>query len=83
LSTMFIIRINILTNQGRLIDIAQASDQLNISVLSAPVTKYYMFYPKRPGSKKTIIQALGMGNYQPPVYGAAANFQIENIATAY
>ena len=40
-------RINILTNEGRLIDIAEASDQLNISVLSVPVTKYYMFYPKR------------------------------------
>jgi HD superfamily phosphohydrolase len=39
-------RINILTNQNEVIDIAQASDQLNISVLSVPVTKYYVFYPK-------------------------------------
>lgn len=39
-------RINILTNSNEVIDIAQASDQLNISVLSVPVTKYYVFYPK-------------------------------------
>lgn len=40
-------RINILTNRGQIIDIAQASDQLNISVLSVPVVKYYVFYPKQ------------------------------------
>jgi HD superfamily phosphohydrolase len=39
-------RINILTNHGELIDIAKASDQLNIAVLSVAVTKYYVFYPK-------------------------------------
>ena len=39
-------RISILTNNGKLIDIAQASDQLNISVLSVPVIKYFVFYPK-------------------------------------
>ena len=39
-------RINILTNQGELVDIAKASDQLNIAVLSVAVTKYYVFYPK-------------------------------------
>jgi len=39
-------RINILTNSGQIIDIAEASDQLNISVLSVAVTKYYVFYPK-------------------------------------
>ena len=39
-------RINILTNAGEIIDIAKASDQLNISVLSVAVTKYYAFYPK-------------------------------------
>lgn len=38
--------INILTNQGDIIDIAKASDQLNIAVLSVAVTKYYVFYPK-------------------------------------
>ncbi len=39
-------RINILTNKGEIIDIAKASDQLNISMLSVAVTKYYVFYPK-------------------------------------
>jgi HD superfamily phosphohydrolase len=39
-------RINILTNKGEVIDIAKASDQLNISMLSVAVTKYYVFYPK-------------------------------------
>ena len=38
--------INILTNTGEAIDIAKASDQLNIAVLSVAVTKYYVFYPK-------------------------------------
>ena len=39
-------RINILTNSGEIIDIAKASDQLNISMLSVAVTKYYVFSPK-------------------------------------
>lgn len=39
-------RINIMLGKKDVIDIAQASDQLNISVLSVPVTKYYVFYPK-------------------------------------
>lgn len=39
--------INILTNSGEIIDIAKASDQLNIAVLSVVVTKHYVFYPKR------------------------------------
>ena len=38
--------INILTNTGQITDIAKASDQLNIAVLSVAVTKYYVFYPK-------------------------------------
>ncbi len=38
--------INIMLGKNEVIDIAQASDQLNISVLSVPVTKYYVFYPK-------------------------------------
>ena len=42
-------RINILTNKGEIIDIAKASDQLNISMLSVAVTKYYVFYPKSLG----------------------------------
>lgn len=38
-------RINIL-HQGKLIDIAEASDMLNINVLSKNVKKYYLCYPK-------------------------------------
>ena len=36
----------ILYKDGRVRDIADASDQLNISVLSEPVVKYYLCYPK-------------------------------------
>lgn len=39
-------RINILMPDGSVTDIAQASDQLNISVLSVPVVKHYLCYPK-------------------------------------
>jgi HD superfamily phosphohydrolase len=39
-------RINILTSDGRVTDIATASDQFNISGLSEPVVKYYLCYPK-------------------------------------
>lgn len=39
-------RISILTSDGRVTDIAQASDQFNISSLSEPVVKYYLCYPK-------------------------------------
>lgn len=38
--------INILYRDGSLKDISEASDQLNISVLSKPVTKYFVSYPK-------------------------------------
>ena len=38
--------INILTSDGRVTDIAQASDQFNSSVLSEPVVKHYLCYPK-------------------------------------
>lgn len=38
--------INILYKDGSIKDIADASDQLNISVLSHPVVKYYLCYPK-------------------------------------
>lgn len=41
--------INILYKNGKLKDIADASDQLNISVLSHPVVKYYLCYPKEIG----------------------------------
>jgi HD superfamily phosphohydrolase len=39
-------KINILYKDGQVTDIAEASDQLNISVLSTPVTKYYLCFPK-------------------------------------
>ena len=38
--------INILKSNGKLIDVAKASDHLNLSALSKTVTKYYMCYPK-------------------------------------
>ncbi len=39
-------RINILYKDGEVVDIADASDQLNISVLSKTVEKFYLCYPK-------------------------------------
>ncbi|MUH37922.1 HD domain-containing protein [Zobellia amurskyensis] len=38
--------INILRKNKRLIDVAKASDQLNLKALSKTVTKYYICYPK-------------------------------------
>lgn len=38
--------IHILTKTGKLIDVAKASDQLNLEALSQPVTKYFICYPK-------------------------------------
>jgi len=40
------IRINILFKNGQVLDIAEAADQFNISVLSKPVKKYFLCYPK-------------------------------------
>jgi HD superfamily phosphohydrolase len=40
------IKINILYNDGTLIDVAKASDQLNIKMLSKKVKKYFICYPK-------------------------------------
>lgn len=40
------IKINILYKDGHLVDIADASDQLNISVLTKTVTKHFLCYPK-------------------------------------
>ena len=37
-------KINVLYNNGEIIDIAEASDMLNISVLSKIVKKYYLCY---------------------------------------
>ena len=39
-------KINILYKDGRLVDIAKASDQLNLSMLSRTVKKYVLCYPK-------------------------------------
>lgn len=39
-------QIHILQKNGTLIDVAKASDQLNIKMLSKKVTKYFMCYPK-------------------------------------
>lgn len=39
-------KIEILFKDGSLSDVAEASDQLNISVLSKAVTKFYLCYPK-------------------------------------
>ncbi|HEY9113288.1 MAG TPA: HD domain-containing protein [Bacteroidales bacterium] len=39
-------QINILFKDGTVKDIADAADNLNISMLSAPVTKYFLCYPK-------------------------------------
>jgi HD superfamily phosphohydrolase len=40
------VQINILHKNGQLIDVAKASDQLNIKMLSKKVTKYFICYPK-------------------------------------
>jgi HD superfamily phosphohydrolase len=41
------IHINILSKDGTIADIAKASDQLNIEVLSKTVKKYYLCFPKK------------------------------------
>lgn len=38
--------IQLLHSNGKISDVAKASDQLNLKALSTPVTKYYMCYPK-------------------------------------
>tara|TARA_R110002050_G_scaffold16019_2_gene49089 strand:+ start:186943 stop:188172 length:1230 start_codon:yes stop_codon:yes gene_type:complete len=38
--------INILRDNGKITDVVQASDQLNLKTLSKKITKYYMCYPK-------------------------------------
>jgi len=40
-------RINILFRDGKVLDITEASDQLNIDILSKTVTKYFLIYPKQ------------------------------------
>jgi len=39
-------KINLLYKDGTIIDISEAADQLNISVLAKTVTKYFLCYPK-------------------------------------
>lgn len=39
-------RIQLLHSNGKISDVAKASDQLNLKALSIPVTKYYICYPK-------------------------------------
>jgi HD superfamily phosphohydrolase len=38
--------INLLTKSGKVVDVAKASDQLNLKALSKTVVKYYLCYPK-------------------------------------
>ena len=38
--------INLLTKSGKVIDVAKASDQLNLKALSKVVVKNYMCFPK-------------------------------------
>lgn len=40
-------KINILYKDGTVKDIAEAADELNISLLSKPVTKHFLCYPKK------------------------------------
>jgi len=40
------LKINISMNNGKVIDIAEAGDQLNVEVLSKTVKKYFICYPK-------------------------------------
>ncbi|GLB49514.1 phosphohydrolase [Neptunitalea sp. Y10] len=39
-------QINILTKSNKVLDVIEASDQLNLKALSKPVIKYYLCYPK-------------------------------------
>ena len=39
-------KINLLFKDGNIVDIAEAADQLNISVLAQTVTKHFLCYPK-------------------------------------
>ena len=45
--------INILSRNGKITDVAKASDQLNLKALSKTVTKYYMCYPKESSSSSS------------------------------
>ncbi|MFH1160004.1 MAG: HD domain-containing protein [bacterium] len=43
-------RIKIRTREGELVDVSEASEQLNISILSTPTKKYLLCYPKDIGT---------------------------------
>jgi hypothetical protein len=46
--------INILYNDGTVKDITEASDQLNVDVLSKTVTKYFLCHPKQISSRQLL-----------------------------
>ena len=39
-------KINIQSKSGKILDIVEASDQFDISILSKAITKHYICYPK-------------------------------------
>lgn len=45
-------KINILNKDGSVVDITDSSDQLNVSILTKSVTKYFLCYPKEINRKK-------------------------------
>lgn len=45
-------RINLLMKDGQIIDVSNASDNLNISALSTPVEKFYLCYPSHNSTNK-------------------------------
>ncbi len=47
--------IKVLYKNGRCCSISEASDQLDRSFLEKTVTKYYMYYPKLPGSNAQVL----------------------------
>lgn len=51
-------RINLLMKDGSIVNVSEASDNLNISALSTPVEKFYLCYP----SHKTTNKKVGVKN---------------------
>jgi hypothetical protein len=39
-------RINILLRDGKVVDVTEAADQLNVTALSEPVEKHFLCHPK-------------------------------------
>ena len=52
--------INILRKDGKLTDVAKASDHLNLKALSKTVTKYYLCYPKLYAINETLQNHIGI-----------------------